>query len=367
MPTAHTVPSTLAACFRLSVPLAASLLLALAAAAPAGPAHAAAANQRRLQLTIDYVRQGGVQLGADRGRGTLTQQLVVGALLQTDGTPMTNNPLDPEDGKRQFERSQRSQQRVQDALARQGRSPNAAVAPVDMQAMQARAMQMQARCGADRDCLMREATAMSAAQVGARTGDASVQARLQAYGSAVQGCERQHKAGQAREACIADARRRAGGGSDDGDADEAVETPYLHFSGRAACQLDVATLIDERIEGSFNDVQGVVPFTQTTQARQRQRDDTACPLVQAVLDTRNGRLWTNVGMAMRDADGVMVRSEKGRAPQRQEGRFGLRWLEAGDWIGQRLSRLSAAGDDQVKLPAGGGQVEVRMRWRFEPV
>lgn len=348
----------------LRLPLAASLALALLAGALDTPARAAAPNQRRLQLTIDYNRQGGSQQGAERGRGVLTQQLVFSALLQTDGTPSTNNPLDPEDGKHQLERAQRSQQRMQDALARQGRSSAPMAQPADVQAMQARAMQMQAKCGTDRDCLMREAMAMSSAQVA--RGDASVQARLQGYGNAVQGCERQHPAGKAREACIAEARRAAGGGNDDGPADEVVETPYLHFSGRPVCQLDVATKIDDRVEGSFNDVQGVVPFTQTTQAEQRLRDDTACPLVQAVLDTRNGRLWTNVGMALRDAPGVMVRSEKGRAPQRSEGRYGLRWLEAGDWIGKRLSNLNAAGEDQARLPVGGGQVEVRMRWRFEP-
>lgn len=349
---------------RLSLPLAATLLLALGAATLDTPAHAAAANQRRLQLTIDYTRQGTTQLGADRGKGVLTQQLVMNVLLHSDGTPATNNPLDPEDGKRQLERAQRSQQRVQDALARQGRSSAPMASPAHMQAMQARAMQMQAKCGTDRDCLMREAMAMSSAQVA--RGDASVQARLQGYGNAVQGCERQHAAGKAREACIAQARRAAGGGEDDGPPDEVVETPYLHFSGRAACGLDVATKIDERIEGSFNDVQGVVPFTETTQAEGRVRDDTSCPLVQVVLDTRNGRLWTSLGMAMRGVQGVTVRSEKGRTPQRSEGRHSLRWHEGEDWIAKRLSNLNAGGEDRTKLPAGGGQVEVRMRWRFEP-
>lgn len=160
-------------------------------------------------------------------------------------------------------------------------------APADLQGMQARAMQMQAKCGSDRDCLMREAMTLSSAQVA--RGDTSVQARLQGYGNAVQACERRHAAGAAREACIAQARRAAGGGEDDGPPDEVVETPYLHFSGRAAYGLDVATKIDERIEGSFNDGQGVVPFTQTTQAGAHVRDDSACPLVQAVLDTRTGR------------------------------------------------------------------------------
>jgi len=207
---------------------------------------------------------------------------------------------------------------------------------------------------------------MSASQVAG--GDRAMQARLQAYGAAVQACERSKPAGPARKACIADARRQAGGGAEDEtDRDEVVETPYLHFSGRAACQIDVAVKVDGRTEGSFQDVQGTVPFTQTVQAEGRKRDETVCPLVQAVLDTRNGRLWAYTAMVVPEVPGVTVRSEKGRSPQRHEGPVGLRWHEATDWLNQRLSNLSAAGEDQVKLPAGGGHNELRVRWRFEPV
>src|SRR5678816_1923746 len=177
---------------------------------------------------------------------------------------MLNNPLDPEDGKRQFERAQRSQQRIQAAQAKVGNAP--APAP-DVAAMQARAQQMMAKCGQDRECLMREASAMSAAQ--AAGGDRATQARLQAYGQAAAACEKQQ--GKAREGCQADARRKAGGGED--EPDDTIETPYLMFTGRAGCRLEAKIKIDNRVEGSFNDVQGVVPFTETTQAEQTRRED----------------------------------------------------------------------------------------------
>jgi hypothetical protein len=130
--------------------------------------------------------------------------------------------------------------------------------------------------------------------------------------------------------------------------------------------------IDDRVEGSFEDVQGTVPYTQTTQAEQRRRDDSACPLVQAVLDTRNGRLWTSLGMAMREVPGVTVRGEKGRAPQRHEGPVALQWMEGSDWLQQRLLQISSGGEAQVRLPAGAagridGQLEMKLRWRFAPV
>lgn len=318
---------------RSSFPLIAALL-ASALGAFSAIADAAPPAARRLTLTIDGLREGALQHGADRGRERLTQQFTLSVLLHTDGAPMSGNPLDPQDAQRQLERAQRAQQRVQAGLDRAG--VRAAPAP-DMQALQARAQQIQARCGTDRDCLMREAMALSAAQTAG--GDRATQGRRQA----------------------------GGGAPDDSDRDEEVETPYLHFIGRAACQLDIAIRIDGRTEGSFQDVQGTVPFTQTVQADARQRDDMRCPLVQAVLDTRNGRLWAHTAMVMPEVPGQSVRSEKGRSPQRHDGPVSLQWREANDWLQQRLQNLGAAGEDKARVPVSGGQNELRLRWRFAPI
>lgn len=345
------MPST-----RFIRPAAQSILALCLLVAGAGTANADSA--RRLKIDLELRRDGSMHSGADQGRGRLEQKLTLTAVLHTDGSPMPSNPLDPEDGKRQLERAQRSQQRVQSAQGRHGSAP--AAAP-DLAAMQAQAQQLMARCGQDRECLMREASAISAAQVAG--GDRATQARLQAYGQAAAACERQPA--KAREACQGDARRRAGGGED--EADEVVETPYLMFFGRPGCRLETTVKIDGRVEGSFQDVQGTVPFTETAQAQQTRRDDTLCPLLQVVLDQRSGRLWTHV-MAVDAAPGVHMRSEKGRSPQRSEGPVPLRWMEAGPWIQQRLSRLSDGGEDRTQLPAtGGGRTEVVLRWRFEPV
>lgn len=334
-------------------------LLALTFAATANAAGPAA---RRLEIRVEASRDAALTGGVDRGRSRLTQSLVLTALLQTDGTPMPHNPLDPDDARRQAERAQRTAQRVQTALDRQRGQP-AAAAP-DMAAMQVRAQQMQAKCGQDRDCLMREAQAFAAVQ--ASGGHAGVQARLAGYGQAVQACERQHAAAKAREACIANARRQAGGGDED-EADDEVETPYLYFSGPAACRFEAAVKIDERTEGQFDDVQGAVPFTHTAQADQRRRDDTVCPMLQAVLDTRSGRLWTHALGAVAEAPGVTVRAEKGRKPQRWDGPVRLDWREADAWMQQRLLKLDTGGTDRVQLPAPGqGRTDVQLRWSFAP-
>lgn len=334
------------------------------------PAQAAGAQQRRLEITIEGTRQAPLMPGPERGRSRLQQRLVLSVLLATDGTPMLQNPLDPDDARRQLERGQRTQAKVQAALDRQAQRPAGNpphTPPPDAAAMQARAQQMTAQCGQDRECLMREASAFSAAQVAG--GDARVQGRLQAYGDAAAACQRQ-PAGAKRDACVAQARRQAGAPDDETDTDDEVETPYLLFTGPAACRFDAAIKVDDLTEGQFDDVQGVVPFTHTVQADARQRDDMVCPLVQAVLDTRNGRWWTNVPLAVREFPATTVRSEKGRAPRRNDGTTSLRWREADGWLQQRLQHLNEVGSASTVLPAGpvgqGGTFEMRVRWRFVP-
>lgn len=308
------------------------------------------AQQRRLVLDAELQRQGPVQSGAERGEQTLSQRWQFSALLQSDGVPLPFNPLDPEDHRRQAEAAQRI-------------TAAAPAAPMpDWRAMQAKAQAMQARCGQDSACLMREASAQSAAAMpGVNPGS---QGRLQAYGQAAAACERQ-PAGKAREACRAGARRQAGGGTD-APEDSGPATPYLLFNGVAACGLQLSARLDERIQGRFNDVQGVVTYTETARGQETRRDDTPCLTLQAVLDTRTGRVWTALATVPQDVQGVRTREETNRRAQRQEGRIGLQWREAQDWLQQRLLQLSAEGQDQARLAAGSGQTEIKLKWSFRP-
>jgi hypothetical protein len=309
-------------------------------------AQAQAPQQRRLVLDIELQRQGPVQAGADRGEQKLSQRWQLSALLQSDGTPMPYNPLDPDDHRRQLQAAQ-SAQRTATA---------APMAPMpDVAAMQAQAQALMARCGQDRECLMREASALTAA-----TMPASTQGRLQAYGNAAAACERQ-PAGKARTACQAEARRQAGGGVD-APEHNGPATPYLMFTGAMSCGLQLTAKLDDRVQGRFNDVQGVVQYTETSQGQETRRDDLPCPTLQAVLDTRNGRLWTALGTVSQDVQGVRTREETGRRAQRHEGRLGLRWLEAQGWLQQRLVQLSSEGQDQAAF----GPSTIKLKWSFRP-
>lgn len=113
-------------------------------------------------------------------------------------------------------------------------------------------------------------------------------------------------------------------------------------------------------------MQGNVPFTQTAKADDHQRDGQRSPLLQAVLDVRDGRLWTNVLNAVPPPRGLHERTERGRRPQRSEGEVAWRWHEAEGWLQQRLTRLSAAGEDHVQRPATAGRSGMTLRWRFVP-
>ncbi len=203
---------------RLATPV--TLLVALISAW-AVPMQAEAAEQAmRLTLTAELQRQARTQFGSEVARVQLRQRAEYAITLVGDGVPMTTNPLDPDEPARQLATAQRAQQTVQAGLAAAAARGQATAAPMpDLAAMQALAQRLQAQCGQDRDCLMREATRFSAQQVAAHPavspGDrAMVASRLQAYGADVRSCERQQPAGPAREACINQARVRAGGEAD---------------------------------------------------------------------------------------------------------------------------------------------------------
>ncbi|MCP5270923.1 MAG: hypothetical protein H6932_06790 [Burkholderiaceae bacterium] len=243
---------------------------------------------------------------------------------------------------------------------------------MDPATLQARAQALMARCGQDRDCLMREASAMSAAAVAAMAPAGSgpgVQDRLQAYGRAAAACEREATR-TARTACQDRARRDAGGGTDADDPaarDDDLPEPYVMYLGQTDCGLRVQAAIDERVEGEFDDMQGRVPFTQTLQARLDGAQPQLCGLLQVVLDTRTGRVWSRAAQVAPVLAGTWTRQERGRKPQRQHSEPALNWHEAEPALQQRLLQLNAVGQDTQRVPvAGGGEAVLRVNWRVAP-
>lgn len=343
----------------------------LAAALPAAAAERTGPRAGRLTVTVEVEREASTRNGADHARHKSSAFVQFATTLQSDGELTSFNPLDPAEATRQMERAAQVQKRLQQVQAQQAQQAQqsqrpAAAGPTQAE-MMARVQQMQVLCGADRDCLAREAMKLSAANSGLGAGG---QQQLQAYGAAYRACEKRHPEGAARRGCIDNARRQAGGQPDATDHDDEPPPRYQHFIGGldgANCNIATRVRLTERSEGASADVQGMVPFVITRQAEGSPAAPLLCAGSQLVLDTRTGEIWNQAGHGFGEVRGVRVFTSGGRTQRTEEG-MDLGWYEAGPWIGEQLRRFPRQGELHQVLPVAGGtgQVKVRLQWRFEP-
>lgn len=299
-------------------------LLAVAALLPGQSAAQERPQQRQLTLQLDLQRQGPVQAGAEKGQQQLRQQWRLEATLSSDGVLMINNPLDPDDTRRLAARTLGAKPA---APAGNGRPVSATQGQALQAEMQARMQAMQARCGADSACLAREGAVISK----------EMQAAFQAAGG------------------------RAAPETPDAPG---PEERYLHFAGAANCRLQAMGRIDSTVRGTYNDVQGVVPYTETQKGEDTLRDPVYCPGVVAVLDVKSGRVWVGFPTLPQQARGVSTREDKGRAPRVKQGPIELRWWESQDWLAQRLQHLTERGSDTFRRSTDALKVELRAEWSF---
>ncbi len=301
----------------------ATLFLATALVAPL--AHAKEQpQQRQLVLQLDLQRQGPVQSGAEKGQQQLRQQWRLEATLASDGVLMINNPLDPDDVRRMAARASAPRPA---APAGNGKPVSAAQGQALQAEMQARMQAMQARCGADAACMARESAVISR----------DMQAAFEAAGG------------------------RAAPATPDAPG---PEERYLHFAGAANCRLQAMGRIDSTVRGTYNDVQGAVPYTETRKGEDTLRDPVYCPGVMAVLDVKSGRVWVGFPTLPQQARGVSTREDKGRAPRTTQGPIELRWWEGQEWLAQRLQNLNERGNDAFRRSSDALKVELRAEWSF---
>jgi hypothetical protein len=299
-------------------------LLAVATLLPGQIAAQERPQQRQLTLQLDLQRQGPVQAGAEKGQQQLRQQWRLEATLSTDGVLMINNPLDPDDTRRLAARTLGAKPA---APTGNGRPVSATQGQALQAEMQARMQAMPARCGTDAACIARESAAISQA----------MQAAMQAAG---------------------------GSATPSAPDDTGPEARFLHFSGAPNCRLQATGRIDNTVRGTYNDVQGVVPYTETQKGEDTLRDPVYCPGVMAVLDVKSGRVWVGFPTLPQQARGVSTREDKGRAPRVTQGAIGLRWWEGQDWLTQRLQTLSERGSDAFQRSTAELKVDLRAEWSF---
>jgi hypothetical protein len=287
----------------LSLVIAGAALLAVAL-----PADAAEAGERQVRWTvsIDFEREAETRgNGGGFAKQKLKSYVEVAATLRSDGERVDFNPLDPADNQRRLLQAQRAQLRAQPAQAE----------------LVARYQRIQAQCGADRDCLVREA--------------------MKAQGGLP-------------VAAVAD-------GGDDAE----LPLRYLSYLALGDCRVETRVRIDERNEGAYPDVQGLVPFVNERHADERPAAPLLCAGRQAVLDTQTGTVWQLGGLGVEGARGTRTATRGGRT-ERGDELIPLNWYEASDWIGEQLRRFPRQGEARKVLPVaqGSGQVKVVLRWRF---
>jgi hypothetical protein len=317
----------------------------------------AAERSGRLAVTIEVERDSQTTSNGGLIKQKLRSKVQCETTLRSDGELQNFNPIDPAEHARQMQVAAKVQQRVAAAAPARPMDPNAQADMV------ARAQKLQALCGQDRDCLMREAMKLSSAQSGL---DASGQAKLQAYGAGYVACEKRHPEGKARQACIADARRQAGGRPDATDTDDEAPAKYLSYLGLGDCQVRTHVTVDLVSEGTYPDVQGQVPFKTTVQADGQPATPMLCTGQQIVLDTQAKVLWSHGAWSVNRPNGVTVRAVAGRKTERTEGDVDFGWGEATPWISEQLRRFPKQADLRHVVPVsdGTGQIVVRMRWNF---
>lgn len=333
-----------------------AVALAALAFIATSPSHATE-RSGRLAVTIEVERDSQTTSNGGLIKQKLRSKVQFETTLRSDGELQNFNPIDPAEHARQMQVAAKVQQRVAAATPARPMDPSAQADMV------ARAQKLQAMCGQDRDCLMREAMKLSSAQSGL---DAGGQAKLQAYGAGYAACEKRHPEGKARQACIADARRQAGGRPDATDTDDEPPAKYLSYLGLGDCQVSTHVTVDLVSEGTYPDVQGQVPFKTTVQADGRPDTPMLCGGQQIVLDTQSNVLWSHGAWAVNRPNGVTVRAVAGRKTERSEGEVDYGWGEAAPWIGEQLRRFPKQADRRHVVPVsdGVGNVKVRMRWSF---
>lgn len=157
---------------------------------------------------------------------------------------------------------------------------------------------------------------------------------------------------------------------------------YRFFLGAPECRAEIDVRIDNRAEGAYADVQGLVPFVATKQAHYQGTDverALLCQSQQLVHDVHAGSVDL-LAIALQPARGTYAHRERDRvrAHETQAAMGGFPSLL--DWVTQQLRDAPATGTRQAVLPvpdfallgpatAGAqfeGGMQVSLRWSFQP-
>src|SRR6187549_2854975 len=266
----------------------------------------AQATPKRARLTIEVKAEGTEKVvgsGSDQSSAKFREGYTLVTYLNADGDLEQFNTKDPAYGQKMMGMAAGVNAKVAQA---QGRAPAKKMSQAEMQAY---LQKKQAACGTDTNCLMK---------LGQEANDLML------------------------------ANMNAGQGST--TAYTGDEPPrYLTYLGFDNCGARVHTYVDRTISGTFDDVQGAVPYTiKETVDYDNNADELRliCNFHQAVLDTQDGSIWTDGAIAPH-YKGTSVMSMRGKTTTASATEFGHG--ETLTWIGEQLRHAPRAGHKTTTL------------------
>lgn len=344
------------------VPLALVSLLLL----PAGQA-AELARDYSVVVTMDATESS--KDGQDWSKTVRKHRYEFTTRMRSDGELGSYNPKDPAEAERSMALAGAVQRKVQ---AAQSRAPKPAGPAKSMEQIAAEMQLAQAACAGNQQCLMKLALQMSTPEM-----QAQMQAAQAATGE--QQCKAQYANAAQRQQCLQAfgvvAPPAPAGQDDEALLNAEAEARYLQFIGDAQCPQRIKVSIDDRTEGAYTDVQGMVPYTieqKANWAGDPQTQQLLCLSHNPVLDTKSDLIWFDtVGVPTPRI--TTIHTERGRSERNDNAEMSLPDGVA-EWINDTLRRGPASGTRSTVLPLFQstqtvGQVEGQARltvtWSFK--
>ena len=320
------------------------LAITLVAAMP----DSAAAAEKRARLTINVTAQGSYHTQAKVGRnyadGKFSESYGIVTYFKSNGEPDVYNTKDPQYGEKMMRRAEQARAAVAQA---QGRTLPKKMSPQEFQTLM---NQKQAACKGDRNCLMQ--LAMEASHM-------------------MQNVDMGGGAGGATSA-------PSPGRDEPYDPNKDPEPRYLSYFGYDNCGASIHVKVDRTASGAYDDVQGLVPWTEKEQG-----DYTGDPIQvrllcnsgSPVVDIKTREVW-GLMLTGGSVKGSGERIDNGRAHSRGgdvKYGYGL------DWVNEQLQSRQPSGSRTVTLkmdtPGGGhrnlgtttGTATITVTWKFEEV
>jgi hypothetical protein len=365
----------------MSLARSSSTWTACSAFALLGLASSAYAGEQQARITIEVGITGNESAsagaGSDWSKSTISEHYRIVTTVRSDGVLNSVNAKDPEYGQKAMAQAAHDQARIratQEKLAAAGVGPK----PVTADAANALMQEMEAaveKCGTDQACkqgvAMKYATRPDFAAAMAAMSSPEFVCRQQSGGDAA----------RARQCLQAYGVSENAEPVELGEEEAAPDERYLMYIGWIGCPSEISAQIHNRVEGAYADVQGMVPYTNTTEAdwHGTQTDQSSiCVSYTTVLDTKADMLYTD-GLAMPQVHGKSTNTEAQRAQPEQvfEGQISALPSAAANFVRDALLVRPLSGSkrgtveldrpylSRAPISEYSGKVDVEVSWKFE--